>query len=55
MLRADNRDHYPPLYEALCTISVAKPAATVDLLGITVRRCVRVRVKGEGRYCGQEV
>jgi len=41
LVKGDGRDHYPALHEALRVCTLAKPQATVDLLGITIRRCAR--------------
>ena len=34
----DPRDHYLPLYEALRVLQELRPAVTVDLQGITLRK-----------------
>eukprot|EP00983_Pelagomonas_calceolata_P029198 915194-Pelagomonas_calceolata.AAC.2 len=39
-MKGDGRDHYPALHEALRVCMHTKPQATVDLLGVTIRRCV---------------
>jgi len=44
LMKGDGRDHYPALHEALRVCMHTKPQATVDLLGVTIRRHTAARI-----------